>query len=108
MGNTPNSFSLLSIQYHYNNPDGDMNKIDTSSGVKIYCTNQQVQSEIGIAVMGDSNISKDGSPLGDGETQHIFMCNSECTSVGLGDIGKVTVMEEALHMHTKGEMVYCF
>ena len=82
--------------------------IDTSSGVKIYRTDQQVQFEIGIAVMGDGNVSKDGEPLGDGKTEHDFVCNSECTNVGLGGIGEVTVVKEALHMHAKGEIVYCF
>ena len=55
VGNVGNSFNAITIQYHFNNVNGDKNNIDNGTEVKIYYTNKKstLQNEIGMVVMGD-------------------------------------------------------
>lgn len=50
-----NSFNAITIQYHFNNVNGDKNNINNGTGVKIYYTNKKstIQNEIGMVVIGD-------------------------------------------------------
>ena len=55
VGNVANSFNAITIQYHFNNVNGDKNNINNGTGVKIYYTNKKstIQNVIGMAVIGD-------------------------------------------------------
>ena len=96
------SFNALTLQIHYDNPDGDSGKIDNATGVRIYHSRQPVEHEVGMAIMGDALVVLDSVPIGNGKSRHDFVCPSSCTEEGF-DVDEVTVIVESLHMHAKGK-----
>lgn len=106
VGNVANSFNAITVQYHFDNIDEDKYIIDSSSGVKIYYTNQKstIENEIGMATMGDGLLELEGEMIGNGRSKHEISCPSSCSNI-LFDVGveEVTVVHEGLHMHAKGK-----
>lgn len=106
VGNVANSVNAISIQYHFDNIDEDKYIIDSSSGVKIYYTNQKstIENEIGLAVMGDAPLNLIGKMIGNGKSKHEFSCPSSCSNILFNEgVEEVTVVYEGLHMHAKGK-----
>jgi len=104
VGNVANSVNAITINYHFDNVDGDKNIVDNGTGVKIYYTNQKstIDNEIGMMVIGDGLIGLFGESVGNGKMKHEFSCPSECTAALFGD-DEVTVVSEYHHMHAKGK-----
>ena len=96
-------FRTFQLQTHYNNPDQDSGKID-SSGVRVYWTSKKREYDMGILQLGDPNVALYGQPVGSGLTEHTFDCPSSCSSAYVSN--PVTVLREHLHMHKAGTMIY--
>jgi hypothetical protein len=101
-GDAPGSFNSMTLSYHFDNVDGDANKVDNESGIKIYYSNKPVDQEIGLVSMGDGKTDLRGQKIGVGKTKHEFTCPSTCTSSNF-DVDEVTVISEAHHMHATGK-----
>ena len=99
----PNGFKGLKLQYHVDNSDGDVGKIDTGSGVRIYYSDSPVEHEIGLFQLGDPLLQKSGDKIGSGLTQHIYTCPSTCTEDGFTISNEITIVKENLHMHNFGK-----
>ncbi len=100
-GDGSGDFNAISLEYHFDNVDGDASKIDNRSGIKIYYSNTPVDNEIGMVVMGDGILGLQGEKIGNGKSKHEFTCPSTCT--GTFGIDEVTVITEAHHMHAAGK-----
>ncbi len=85
-GSSLGSFRALALQYHFDNIDGDVNKVDTGSGVKIFYTRKSISNEIGMFVIGDGIVSLAGEKIGEGKTLHEFDCPSTCFNRHLRDV----------------------
>lgn len=96
------SYKSLSLEYHFDNIDGDNNKIDNETGVKIYYSNKPVEHELGMVVMGDGLVDLKNTKIGNGKSRHDFTCPSSCTQNYLG-VNEVNVVAEGHHMHAKGK-----
>ena len=103
-GGSPGSFNSMSLEYHFDNVDGDANKVDNESGIKIYYSNKPVDQEIGLVTMGDGQVNLYGEKIGMGKTKHEFTCPSTCTSSNF-EVDEVTVILEAQHMHATGKRI---
>mmetsp|Transcript_24488 Transcript_24488/g.37251 ORF Transcript_24488/g.37251 Transcript_24488/m.37251 type:complete len:636 (+) Transcript_24488:115-2022(+) len=97
------SFEAFTIEYHFDNPGGRAGQIDNGSGVELYYTNDALETEIGMTVMGDLAVSLGGELIGEGKTQHTYECPSGCTNDALASTDSVTVIFEAHHMHQTGK-----
>eukprot|EP00559_Dactyliosolen_fragilissimus_P006707 CAMPEP_0184867724 /NCGR_PEP_ID=MMETSP0580-20130426/27552_1 /TAXON_ID=1118495 /ORGANISM="Dactyliosolen fragilissimus" /LENGTH=578 /DNA_ID=CAMNT_0027368157 /DNA_START=70 /DNA_END=1803 /DNA_ORIENTATION=- len=104
VGNGPNLFNAFTIEYHFNNIDGDKNIIDNGSGVKLYFSSQPVQNEIGMIVVGDPNVELMGEPIGNGKTRHTFTCSASCSQQDIHD-DEINIIFEGLHMHQVGRRI---
>jgi len=96
-------FKAFMLQYHFSNVDGDVGEIDDGSGVKIHFSNEPVDIEVGMAVMGDFQLSRSGLPIGQGKTMHQFICPPGCADSTFVNNDEVTVIAEGHHMHQKGK-----
>jgi len=103
VGNTADSLKGFTIQYHFDNIDRDRGKIDNGSGVKLFFTNNSVEHEVGMVVMGDLLVMLGGREIGQGKTMHQFNCPSECIDNSLLFSDEVTIISESHHMHYKGK-----
>lgn len=86
------------IEVHYNNPNLDSGKID-SSGMRFYWTSQHREIEVGFTALGDFSVQLEGSLVGSGLTAHTFSCPGSCSAK---NSQPVTVVREILHMHQTG------
>ena len=104
VGNVANSCNAITIQYHFDNVNGDKDIIDNGTGVKIYYTTKKstIQNEIGMVVIGDGTVDLVENSIGNGKTKHEISCPSECTEEAF-DVDEVTIVSEAHHMHAKGK-----
>jgi hypothetical protein len=67
--NLPDTINALCIQYHFDNSDGDENKFDNGTGIKIYYTNESVDDEFGMIAFADGRRAIFGQPLGNGKSK---------------------------------------
>lgn len=77
-GNASGGYTSVSIQTHYNNPNGDAGMVD-SSGVRIYYTGEERQFEMGVMRVGDPHVYLEGFSIPEGKTSFSFDCPSSCT-----------------------------
>lgn len=97
------SFQSFTMQYHFDNSDLDVGKVDTGSGVRLYYTTQEVKDEIGMVQIGDPLLGLYGMPIGQGFTRHTFACPSSCTDNRFETSSSITIVKEQLHMHSFGK-----
>ncbi|KAI8841989.1 PHM/PNGase F domain-containing protein [Chytriomyces cf. hyalinus JEL632] len=93
----PGGFEYFALQIHYDNPESLSDVVD-HSGFRIYYTSALRQFEIGLLLIGRFDLDIPGNspnytPSGPG------ICPSSCTSRFPGNL---TVVSNALHMHTLG------
>lgn len=88
------------IQIHYHNPNLKENLMD-SSGYELFFTFKPREFEMAVLQVGDPFRELSGTPVGEGLSQWTFECDTTCSTLALGD-ESVTVVQESLHMHTKG------
>jgi hypothetical protein len=99
-----NGFKAITMQFHIDNRDRDIGKVDTGSGVRLFYTSNPVENEIGMMQVGDPFVRLDGQLVGSGLTRHSFSCPSSCTKKRFVD-QEITVVKEGLHMHSYGKRV---
>ena len=104
VGDVPGSFNAFTIEYHFYNVDLDKNIIDNGSGVTLYFTNQPVETEIGMVVVGDPRVQLIHESVGNGKTMHSFTCSASCTQSSFKD-DEIIVIQEGLHMHQNGKRI---
>jgi len=100
-------FNAFLSQYHFDNRDMDVGASCDNSGVRMYFTTQPQEHEIGAIQIGDPLVGIRGMKIGEGFSRHTFDCPSTCSNhmfSGAPD-GKVTVIQEILHMHSLGKKV---
>lgn len=68
----------VSVQTHYDNPNGDTDKLD-SSGVRVYFTDEVRPIEMGVMRLGDPFVAMVGTPIPDGKSTYSFDCPGSCT-----------------------------
>lgn len=78
MGNASGGFKSLSLETHYDNPNGDMDMVD-SSGVRVYYTEELRPIDMGVIKLGDPNVVLEGTYLPDGKYGMSFDCPGSCT-----------------------------
>lgn len=93
----------LSINYHFDNPNGDKGVVDNGTGIKVYYTREEVENEIGMLTVGDGTVALTGLSIGEGKTKHTFTCPSSCSENMFYSVDEVTVVRESHHMHEKGK-----
>jgi DOMON domain/Copper type II ascorbate-dependent monooxygenase, N-terminal domain/Copper type II ascorbate-dependent monooxygenase, C-terminal domain len=93
-------FQSFRLEIHYDNADGTPNMTD-DSGIRLYYTSKKREFDLGVFATGDPDVSLEGEVVSSsgGLAQHIFDCESSCTSQMSAP---VTVIREYLHMHTVG------
>ena len=104
IGNSPNrydTFTSILLEYHFDNSAGDANKVDNGSGIKLYYTDETIEHEVGMVVMGDGKLATLNLQIGRGKSEHKFISSSRCTRDF--DVDEVTILSEAHHMHGKGK-----
>lgn len=101
MGNVDNSFNAFTIEYHFDNPNGLKNLVDSGSGVILHYSTAPVEHDIGMFIVGDPTVALEGKPVGNGKSKHEFVCPSECTQSLMQD-DEITFITESLHMHQVG------
>ncbi|CAM9371631.1 unnamed protein product, partial [Hapterophycus canaliculatus] len=101
MGTMSSGFSSLSLQTHYNNPNGDTGMTD-SSGVRVYYTEELRPMNMGVMQLGDPSVALRGEPLTDGKFGISFGCPSSCTEEHF-EAGEVKIFYHFLHMHENGQ-----
>jgi hypothetical protein len=99
VGNTVNA---LTIEYHFHNPAGVTNVIDDGTGVDIYYSDEPVELDIGMFVVGDPKVGLMGEPIGDGKMMHAFTCPQTCTESAM-ESDEITILSESHHMHQVGK-----
>lgn len=77
-GNASGGFHSMSLQTHYDNPNGDVGMRD-SSGVRVYYTEELRPIDMGVMKLGDPNIVLEGNHLPDGKYGLSFNCPGSCT-----------------------------
>ncbi|CAM9245832.1 unnamed protein product, partial [Hapterophycus canaliculatus] len=101
MGNVSGGFSSLSLQTHYNNPNGDTGMTD-SSGVRVYYTEELRPINMGVMQLGDPSVYLNGESLPDGKSGISFGCPSSCTEEHFEE-EEVKIFYHFLHMHENGQ-----
>lgn len=94
------SFQSFRLEVHYDNPDG-IGGIQDSSGVRMYYSAALRDTDAGIIIVGDGMVLLKGETVGDGLSQHDFLCPSTCSTEKFGTDG-VKIFFSALHMHQSG------
>ncbi|CAN0444040.1 unnamed protein product, partial [Hapterophycus canaliculatus] len=100
-GNVSGGLKSLSLETHYNNPNGDEGMVD-SSGVRVYYTEELRPINMGVMKLGDPNLALSGTSLPDGKVITSFSCPSSCTEENF-EIEEVSVFYHFLHMHENGQ-----
>ncbi|CAM9469275.1 unnamed protein product, partial [Hapterophycus canaliculatus] len=100
MGNVSGGFSSLSLQTHYNNPNGDTGMAD-SSGVRVYYTEELRLMNMGVMQLGDPSVYLSGLSLPDGKSGISFGCPSSCTEEHFEE--EVKIFYHFFHMHENGQ-----
>ena len=100
-------FRALRIEYHFDNPGGVANEIDTGSGVRIYYSNEPADVQLGMLVAGDPWVILAGSPVGEGKSLHELTCTSGCTTgiFSYAGVDEITIVAQAMHTHATGKRV---
>lgn len=76
-GNASGGFLSVSLQTHYNNPDGDESVVD-NSGVSIYYTEELRPIDMGVIQLGDPVVALRGTSVSEGRSSYSFQCPSSC------------------------------
>ena len=97
-----NTYNALTVEYHFDNPNGIINVIDDGTGVDIYYSNNPPELKIGMFVLGDYTLNLMGKPVGDGKSMHEFTCPQSCTNTAMGN-DEITILMESHHMHQAGK-----
>jgi hypothetical protein len=94
-------FRSFKLEIHYNNPELDTGKID-SSGVRFHFTSKKRQYDLGIFQAGDPILGLRDMTVSNNTAlaEHTFECSNSCSGVFLNE--PVTVISEHLHMHKAG------
>lgn len=71
-------FRSISVQTHYDNPEGDVGVTD-SSGVRVYYTEELREMDMGVIELGDPLVRLTGMPLPLGRSSFSFSCPGSCT-----------------------------
>eukprot|EP00752_Nemacystus_decipiens_P002628 g2460.t1 len=100
-GNASGGYTSLSLETHYNNPNGDEG-VEDSSGVRVYYTEELRPIDMGVMKLGDPFVFLYGQPLPDGKAGISFTCPSSCTEDNF-EAEEVTVFGHFLHMHETGQ-----
>ncbi|CAN0202728.1 unnamed protein product, partial [Scytosiphon promiscuus] len=103
MGNISGGLKSLSLETHYNNPDGDAGVVD-SSGVRVYYTEELRPINMGVMKLGDPGVALSETPLPDGKLGASFGCPSSCTEENF-EVDEVSVFYHFLHMHENGQLM---
>ncbi|CAM9653269.1 unnamed protein product, partial [Scytosiphon promiscuus] len=101
VGNASSGFHSLSLQTHYDNPNGDVGKVD-SSGVRVYYTEELRPIDMGVMKLGDPDVVLEGNYLPDGKYGMSFGCPGSCTEDNF-QAEEVTMFYHFLHMHENGQ-----
>ncbi|CAM9945358.1 unnamed protein product [Scytosiphon promiscuus] len=101
LGNSSSGFSSISMETHYNNPDGVTGLTD-SSGVRVYYTEELRPMDMGILKFGDPKLVLDQVPMPDGKSGISFNCPSSCTDEHF-EAEEVQIFNHVLHMHETGQ-----
>jgi hypothetical protein len=95
--------SLIVFPYqqniHYSNPQLIEGAVD-NSGIRFFYTLQKREMDMGMMRVGDPALSLNREPVGNGVSQHNFLCPGSCSSAILKET--VTVYMESFHMHQTG------
>lgn len=106
VGNTPNTVAKsFSVNYHFDNRDGDINQVDNLTGVKMFYTYEAMDIEVGMIGFGDMSVNLRGQKIGAGKTKHQFTCPSDCTSERITTVDEVTILKEFHHAHGVGKRI---
>ncbi|CAM9217380.1 unnamed protein product, partial [Hapterophycus canaliculatus] len=100
-GNSSSGFHSISLQTHYDNPNGDVGMRD-SSGVRVYYTEELRPIDMGVMKLGDPNVALEGNYLPDGKYGISFNCPGSCTEENF-EAEEVTKFYHFLHMHENGQ-----
>lgn len=73
------NFQSVSVEIHYNNPDGDAGLVD-NSGVRVYYSEELRAMEMGVMQLADPYIYLEGLPVPDGKSTVSFSCPTSCTN----------------------------
>ncbi|KAI2513742.1 copper type II ascorbate-dependent monooxygenase [Fragilaria crotonensis] len=94
-------FRSFRLEIHYNNPELDAGKID-SSGVRFHFTSKKRQYDLGVFQTGDPRLALRNITLSNDTalSEHSFDCLNSCSALFLNE--SVTVISEHLHMHKAG------
>jgi hypothetical protein len=97
-------FQSFTIEYHFDNRDMDVGKVDRGTGVHLYYTSAPVVHEIGMMQIGDPTVQLIGKEVGSGLTRHTLSCPSTCTQNRF-NVEEITIVKEQLHMHSLGKRI---
>ena len=94
-------FKSFQLEIHYNNPELDTGKFD-SSGVRFHYTSKKRRYDLGVYPTGDPRLNLFNTTVRNNTalSAHTFDCQSNCSAVFLNE--SVTVISERLHMHKSG------
>jgi len=101
------TFRALEIEYHFDNPGGVANQIDSGSGIKIFYSNEPAEVQLGMFVAGDPAVALAGKSIGQGKSLHELTCTSGCTNAMFwyAGVDEITIIAEAMHTHATGKRV---
>jgi len=99
----PNSIKGLKLETHYNNPNLDTGKFD-SSGIRIYYTSILRSIDAGVLQVGDSVVTQNVPiPSGNGYSTYEYDCPAECTNKWNY---LIQLFSSMLHMHGVGAQIW--
>ncbi|CAM9945366.1 unnamed protein product [Scytosiphon promiscuus] len=101
LGNSSSGFSSMSLQTHYNNPNG-VAGVQDSSSVRVYYSEELRPMNMGVIRLGDPNVVLDQTPIPDGRSQVLFDCPGSCTEENF-EVEEVDIFYHGLHMHENGK-----
>jgi DOMON domain len=98
-GDTAGGLQSFHLTIHYNNPNLVEGIVDRG-GIRVYYTLTKREHELGIMALADSLSRLRGEPIPAGLAQYEFGCLPGCSKLALDE--PVTVIQEMVHMHSKG------